>query len=222
MSISKTKHYLVLNYNSSGVAISTRHDSFIVEGGSADAPGSLPLTFDEIAEVNSKSPAFKIGLLRFAPEVEEALYDALSIPNWRDIWTQEQIENMLRNPTMEMSQKILDIENDLYFERIRGVMLGLRSAGVDIPGKMERMIEQRRLELARRQRKTKIQLVTTEKPEDAQSDKQEMDAMRAELESMKAMMAELLKAQSATKVAGAEKDQPSVSSAKKRTGSKTK
>ena len=33
MSISKTKNYLVLNYNSSPVGISTKHESYLVEGG---------------------------------------------------------------------------------------------------------------------------------------------------------------------------------------------
>lgn len=191
MSISKTKNYLVLNYSASPVGISTKYDSFLVPGGSLESPGSLPLTFDEIAVVNSKSPVFKIGLLRFDPEYEAELYEALSVPGWKEILTEEQIQDALTNPTMESSQKILDIENDAYFERVRGVMIGLRNAGVDIPGKIERMIEQRRLELVRRQRKTEIKLVPNEPEKPAPSQK-EFDDMKAQLAAMQEMMAKLM------------------------------
>lgn len=191
MSISKTKNYMVLNYSASPVGISTRYDSFLVPGGSLESPGSLPLTFDEIAVVNSKSPVFKIGLLCFEPEYEAELYEALSIPSWKEILTEEQIQDALTNPTMESSQKILDIENDAYFERVRGVMIGLRNAGVDIPGKIERMIEQRRLELVHRQRKTEIKLVPNE-PEKPAPSQEEFDAMKAQLSAMQEMMAKLI------------------------------
>lgn len=191
MSISKTKNYLVLNYNSSPVGISTKHESYLVEGGTKESPGSLPLTFDEISVVNSNSPAFKIGLLRFEPQYEAELYESLSIPNWTDIFTTEQIEKALTEPDMDTSQKILDIENDAYFERIRGVMIGLRNSGVDIPGKMERMIEQRRLELARRQRKTDIKLVSTVAEKKPGPSQEEFDAMKAQLEAMQEMKEQL-------------------------------
>lgn len=192
MSISKTKNYLVLNYSSSPVGISTKYDSFLVDGGTATEPGTLPLTFDEIAVINSKSAAFKIGLLRFEPAYEEELYEALSITYWRDIMTEADIEHALCHPTLESSQKILDIESDAYFERIRGVMVGLRSAGIDVPGKIERMIEQRRLELAQRKRKTEIRLVSTDEPSRSAPSKEEFDAMKAQLEQMQAMMAAMM------------------------------
>ncbi len=192
MGISKTKNYLVLNYSASPVSISTKYDSFLVDGGSPESPGSLPLTFDEIAVVNSKSPVFKIGLLRFEAAFERDLYEALSIPGWETILTERQIQDALTNPTMETSQQILDIENDAYFERVRGVMVGLRNAGVDIPGKIERMIEQRRLELARRQRKTEIRLVPNEQAQPAPS-QEEFDEIKAQLAAMQEMMAKLVK-----------------------------
>jgi len=188
MAISKTKNYLVLNYNPSPVAISTKHESYLVEGGTKNSPGTLPLTFDEISVVNSNSLAFKIGLLRFEPEYEQEFYEALSVPNWQDIFTIEQIEDALLHPTIETSQRILAIENDAYFERIRGVMIGLKNSGVDISGKIERMIEERRRELARRQRKTNITLVA--KPEESASS--EVDELKAQLAQMQEMMAQMM------------------------------
>lgn len=187
MAISKTKNYLVLNHSASPVSVSTKYDSFMVDGGSYESPGSLPLSFDEIAVINSKSTVFKIGLLRFEPEHEAELYEALAIPNWEGIMTQKQIEDALLNPTMETSQKILDIENEAYFERVRGTMISLRNTGADISVKMMNMVEERRNEFVRRQRKTSIRLVPNETAKTAPS-QAEFDNMKNELEAMKAMM----------------------------------
>lgn len=191
MAISKTKNYLVLNYGASPVGVSTKYDSFLVDGGSLESPGSLPLSFDEIAVINSKSSVFKIGALRFEPQYEAELYEALSIPNWKDIMTQEQIEDALLNPTMETSQRIISIENDAYFERIRGAMISLKNEGADISVKMERMIERRREEFAHRQRKTAIRLVPNE-PEKPAPSQEEFDDMKAQLAAMQEMMAKLM------------------------------
>lgn len=192
MSISKTQNYLVLNHSASPVCVSTKYDSFIIDGGSPESPGSLPLSFDEIAVINSKSQVFKIGILRFEPRFEAELYEALAVPRWQEIMTQWQIEDALINPTLETTQKILDIENEAYFERIRGAMISLRNRGVDITVKMEHMVEQRHEELMRRQRKTSIRLIPQEDEVVAPS-QAEFDAMKEQLAAMQAMMAELMK-----------------------------
>lgn len=194
MAISKTKTYLVLNHSASPVGVSTKYDSFLIDGGSDTSPGSLPLSFDEIAVINSKSAVFKIGVLRFEPTVQAELYEALSIPNWEDIMTNEQIRDALLNPTLETSQKILAIENDAYFERIRGMMVSLRNTGADISSRVERMIEQRREELAKRQRKTSIRLAPNEPEKNEAHSQEEFDNMKNELAELKAMMAQMLKA----------------------------
>lgn len=191
MSISKTKNYLVLNYNSSPVSVSTKHESYLISGGTLESPGALPMTFDEIAVINSTSPAFKIGLLGFEKSVEEEMYDALCIPQWKDILTADRIEHILLNPTMDDLAKILAIENVAYFERVRGVLMGLKNAGYDVSSKVDRMIEQRRRELANHQRKTSIKLIPAEKPEQMPS-KEEFDAMKEQLAAMQAMMAQMM------------------------------
>lgn len=192
MSISKTKNYLVLNYSASPVGVSTKYDSFLIDGGSAEEPGSIPLTFDEIAVINSKSNVFKIGLLRFDPRDEEEMYEALSIQNWRDILTQSQIEDAILFPSLESMQKILAIENEAYFERIRGTMISLRNRGKDITVKVERMIEQRRDELSRKQRKTSIKLMPRDEEDKTAPSQDEFNAMKEQLAQMQAMMAEMM------------------------------
>lgn len=92
--LDKGKNYMVLNYGSSPVCVQTRYESILIPGGSREAPASLPLSVDEILQINNNSPLFKCGVLFFEPEYAEELYDACRIKNWRDILTDEQIEEI--------------------------------------------------------------------------------------------------------------------------------
>ena len=219
MAISKTKNYLVLNCSPSQVAISTKYESFIVPGGTPEAPGTMPLTFDEIAVVNSTSPVFKIGLLRFEPKGEAEMYDALSIVDWQDILTEQKIEDILLHPTKEDLERILAIDNIAYFERIRGVLLGLKNAGVDVSNRVDNLIEKRRIELARRQRKTSIQVVGRNHPAE-QPSKEEFDSMKQQLDDMREMMARLMAEK--TQVQNSDDANPADKKTAGRKGSKSK
>lgn len=190
MSISKTKHYMVLNHSASPVCVSTRYDSYLIQGGTQEDPGSMPLTFDEISVINSVSPAFKIGLLRFEPDCEKEMYEALAIANWQDILTLERIEEILLHPTMETMEQIIQIDNVAYFERVRGVFVGLKNAGANLSVQVENVINQRYAEFVKRQRKTSIKLVADEPTAPAPS-KEEFDEMKAQLAAMKAMMEQM-------------------------------
>lgn len=204
MAISKTENYLVLNENSSPVAISTKYESFIVPGGTPDAPGSLPLTLDEISVVHSKCNAFRIGLLRFEPEFEADIYKELRITNWQDILSIKDIEKILLDPTAETFQRLLDIESDAEFERVRGVLIGLKSVGADISSKVDSAIELRRKELAKKQRKTSIRLQPAQQVESAPS-KEAFDALQAKLEAMEKMVADLMGAKASVTTEPVEK-----------------
>lgn len=184
MGISKTKNYLVLNYNPSPVAVRTKHESFLVPGGTQESPGTLPFTIDEISAINSNSVAFKIGLLRFEERDQTDIYAELRLDGWKDILTDKEIEDFLLNPTLEGLQKIIDIQNDAYFERVRGVFSGLKSAGADLSTKVETVITKRYKELMDHKRASEIRLTPV-------SDKKETDATKAELEAMRAQMAQM-------------------------------
>ena len=192
MAISKTKTYLVLNYNPSPVAVKTKNEYYMIEGGASDEQTSLPLDIDEISVINSNSPAFKIGLLRFEPEYETAIYEELRIANWKDILTDAQIEDIVLHPTMESLQKILDIENEAYFERIRGVYTGLKNAGADISNKVEKVIESRRVEFVNKVRKSKVKLVPNiSQPANEVPTQEEFNDLKSQLAAMQEMMAKL-------------------------------
>lgn len=190
MSISKTRNYLLLNYCSSPVSVNTRYDSFLIPGGTEDDPGSLPFTLDEIAVINSNTQALRIGLLWPEPDFREEIYEEVRVPNWKDIMSDKEIRSILLNPTLDGLQKILDIENDAYFERIRGIYMGMKNSGVDISNKVATMMEARRQEFSKNQRKTRI-VLSQQKSNDApvETDK---DKRIAELEENMRKMRELM------------------------------
>lgn len=157
--IDKSQLFAVINESYSPVAVHTKTDSILIDGAEDSEPAAVPFTFEDIAYINSTSSVFKTGLLFFAEkEHEQELYDALKIRGYAEIMHDGDIEDALLNPSAEKLQKILDIENAQYFERVRGVFTGLKNAGVQINGKVERIIRERFYEFSRKIYKTKIEL----------------------------------------------------------------
>ena len=192
MALERAKNYLVLNYNPSAVAVRTKHDSFLVPGGTKSEPASLPFTIDEIAAINSGSNAFKIGLLWFEPEYQEDIYRELRLDNWQNILTDDEIESIILHPNMEGLQRFLDIESDAYFERIRGVFVGLKNAGADISTKVAAVVNGRYKELVARKRKSEIRLTPVapkENPAEMRKQVEEMKAQLGEMEELKRQLA---------------------------------
>lgn len=180
----KNKTYLVLNHGTSRVGFSTRTESYIIEGGSNHEPSSMPFTIDELHQINSNSQVFKSGLLRFEKEFEKDLYEELRIKNWKDILTNEEIEEIIMNPTMESLKRIVDIQTEIYFERIYGVYMGLKNEGYPISQNVQIIMKKRRKEFAKNKRKSQIILT----PKDANINNLGKD----EVDNLKIQNAELL------------------------------
>ncbi len=191
MAISKTKNYLVLNYGHSPVCISTKYENYLIPGAEGDMPASLPLTIDEIQVVNSSSPVFRVGMLRFEPDVQKDIYEELRIQDWKDILTDAQIEGILLHPTAETLQRLISIESEPYYERIRGIYMGLKNSGADISMKVATAIEARREEFINRKNKTDIKVTPIEQDAKAVSSK-EVDDLKRQLAEMQHMMAKMM------------------------------
>lgn len=197
--LDKNKTYLVLNYNGSPVAVSTRHESYIIPGGSSESPSSMPLSVDEIVQINSNSNVFKMGLLWFEEEFQEDLYKECRIRNWKDILTDSEIEDIILHPTLEKLERLLSIENEQYFERCYGIYIGLKNSNHSIKQNVENVMLARRKELRNRKYKTGILLTKKEAPavsEELLKETQEQNAkLTHEVDELKAMVAQLLAAQ---------------------------
>ena len=197
--LDKNKTFLVLNYNGSPVAVSTRHESYIIPGGSSESPSSMPLSVDEIVQINSNSNVFKMGLLWFEEEFQEELYKECRIRNWKDILTDSEIEDIILHPTLEKLERLLSIENEQYFERCYGIYIGLKNSNHSIKQNVENVMLARRKELRNRKYKTGILLTKKETPavsEEVLKETQEQNAkLTHEVDELKAMVAQLLGAQ---------------------------
>lgn len=189
------KTYLVLNYNTSPVAVKTRDYNEIIPAGSDTAPTGLPMTMDEITYINSTTNVFKIGILFFEPEFEEQIYGELRIRDWRQILRNEDIYEILLHPTLERLERILEIDDQMYFDRIYGAFVGLRNTGVSISANVSNVLTARYKELSEHKRKTRIEL----RPKTVQAEESEdIAALREQMAAMQRKIAELTAAQDTT------------------------
>lgn len=197
--LDKNKTYLVLNYNGSPVAVSTRHESYIIPGGSPESPSSMPLSVDEIVQINSNSNVFKMGILWFEEQFQEELYEECRIRNWKDIPTDSEIEDAILHPTLAKLERLLSIENEQCFERCYGIYIGLKNSNHSIKQNVENVMLARRKELRNRKYKTGILLTKKETnvvSEEALKETQEQNVkLTKEVDELKAMVAQLLAAQ---------------------------
>ena len=193
----------VLNYNSSTVVISTKHDSYAIEPAiDSDNPTILPLTVDEMLYANANSMAFKSGILRFPEDIEKEMYeDYLRIPNWESLLTIKQIENIILHPTMEGLTKLVSVKDSGIFDRIRGVFIRLKNTTNDyISLRVEMIIEARGNELRNGIRNTQIVIKARDAVSSVSTDevdglKKQNEVLQNQLNEMQAMMAEFLASQ---------------------------
>lgn len=192
--LDKQKTYFILNYDTSPVAIKTRYQNEIVPAGNDATPTSFPLAIDDISYINSTSKVFKIGRLWFEPEYESEIYDELRIRDWKDILTNHDIYDIILNPTAEKLERILAIDDQMYFDRIYGAYIGLKNDGVNIATNVESIIRARYAELMQHKRKTEIKIKHKNSTEEVDPKVTELERQLAET---RAMLEQLLSAQSA-------------------------
>ena len=188
--VSKNKTYLVLNYCSSPVCVDTRNDSYIIPGGSAEEPASMPFPLEEIMQINSNSPVFKYGILWFEEEFKEDIYNELRIRDWQNILTDTEIERVILNPEVDKLERILAITSEFYFERIYGIYVGLKNANASIPENVKTVMTLRKKEFRQNKKSTEITLRKSENTVDKEKDKQ-IEDLKAQLEALQKMVSNI-------------------------------
>ena len=159
------------------------------------------MTLSELQNICSNTDIIITGWLTFDDDVKEEIFKELRIPNWKNILTNEDIENILTHPTLDGLQRIIDIENQTYFDRVRIIMFKLIKNGIDVTTKVSRIVEQRYDELRRRQRVSSITL--TKKDTQVSSDEvkalsEQNASLQSQLDEMKKMMEQMMAMQNAT------------------------
>ena len=191
----------VLNYNENEVFVDSSKEHYKFN---ASRDGVTPtmqnIPISELQYICSNTDVIVTGWLTFDEDEKDEIYTALRLPNWREILTNEDISNILTNPTMEGLQKIIDISNLTYFDRVRIVMFRLLNDGVDISNKVKNVVDRRYEELQKRQRVSSIILNPRIGEKKASNEQvQELSEQNAklqeQLDEMKKMMAQFMSAQ---------------------------
>lgn len=194
----------LLNYNENVVVVSTKHDSYAIEPAiDSETPTILPLNLEEILYINGNSAAFKSGILRFSEDIEKEMYeDHLRIPNWRDLLTIKEMEDIILRPTMEKLVKLVGIKDVGTFDRLRGVFTRLKNTtNSDISMRVERIINARSDELRRGIRNTEIVIkpkdtVSVIQNEEVDALKEQNIALQEQMTQMRELMEKMLASQS--------------------------
>lgn len=158
-SIDNTSMITVLNYMPCPIIVNSNITSYKFEPCINGTPSMQIIPYSELKVINSTSNIFREGYLFFEHENKNTLYESLGIKEWQSILSQEDIKNIILNPTKEGLQKLIDIKTISYFERIRGVFSKLRKSGkYDISIRVQNIIETRYKELYRGVVNTKIMI----------------------------------------------------------------
>ena len=199
MAIESKKTYLVLNYCTNLVSVTTRYDSFMLEPCRDGDPSSIPLSIEEIQQANNASDVFKLKTLCFEPEFEEDIYEILRIRDWRERLSNSEIEELLRRNDKKDMEYIISIKEPRYFDRIYGVYVGLKNAGYPFNRNVDYIMSTRYKELSENRAKSKISLGKTEEADSAdvrelQKQNEDMaEQMKKMQETMAQMMAQIEK-----------------------------
>lgn len=228
MSKINLQNITVLNYNENDVFVDSSKEHYKFNA-SRDGinPTMQDIPINELQYICSNTDILVTGWLTFNEDEKEEIFTALRVPNWRDILTNEDIREILTNPTMEGLQRILDITSITYFDRVRIVMFKLLSEGIDISSKVKNVVDRRYDELQKRQRITSIVLnprVEEKKVSNEQvKELSEQNAkLQEQIEQMKQMMEKLMASQASTPAETASITNADVESPKKKTGRPSK
>lgn len=204
----RDKAITLQNYNPFTVFIPTQTGrTFKLEPCVEDIPTLVTVQFSDCEYVNGQSSAFRTGLLipKLNEEENKEFYEALNIYNYTDILTNSKIEKILKSPTIEGLTKILEIEDDSLFERVRTILIKLKNLnGFNISMKVIDLVDKRYAELKRGIRKTNYviqdshinnEIIGSETLEQLKEQKAKNEQLERELNELKANMAKLMQSQ---------------------------
>lgn len=210
----------VFNYSPNPVAIKGTHREYLVPAARNMGPGVEFLSADDIKYINSRSPAFKYGMLEFDETERDEIYKELGMPNWKDtILFEKDIDSMLLHPTKESLQKIINTSNLYTIERIRGHMVGLINAGEDVSSRVIKLVNERSAEVNRHPSlPSKIKLVEKDYTPPVTQD--DVAKLKKELEEMKRKLSEYSSDKNEPVEDAPEETKPTKAETPKRTSSK--
>lgn len=196
MSLKDSSFVDVYNYNPFVLSVG---DKMLPPCYDYDTPTFDTITVSELSHINSNSPSIRNGLVCFNKDDEDEIYAELKVDKTKILFN-EDIEDIILNPTKEKLQKLIEVTDSSVFDRVVTIHQGLISSGAyDISNRVSSVIEARQKEFRKSILSSKIQLVN--KDVTPKSDVEDVKAQNAflqeQLDQMKEMMAQLLANQAA-------------------------
>lgn len=213
MSIKENVSIPIFNYNESNICIPTNVSTHILPPAIDGVPSVDYLSFAEINYVNGISDCFRTGLVRFDDNDKEEIYRTLNIANWENILTNNEIKEILLNPTIEGLQKIIDITNVSIFDRVKTIFVSLKeNTDNDISNRVIKIMETREQEFKRGIYKSQIVLKPKDVPEKTVSN-DEINAIKEQNTMLMEQLAEMQKMIASLKTNKVETDVPEIKEA---------
>lgn len=210
MSIKENVSIPIFNYNESNICIPTNVSTHILPPAIDGVPSVDYLSFAEINYVNGISDCFRTGLVRFDDNDKEEIYRTLNIANWENILTNNEIKEILLNPTIEGLQNIIDITNVSIFDRVKTIFVSLKeNTDNDISNRVIKIMETREQEFKRGIYKSQIVLKPKDVPEKTVSN-DEINAIKEQNTMLMEQLAEMQKMIASLKTNKVETDVPEV------------
>lgn len=189
----------VLNYNENGVSlhISPTETRYLDRSRDGATPTVVFLTMEQIRYANNYN-AFKTGILFFEKNKEKDVYEELNIDDWKNILTNKDIRDIIKHPTYDGLKKIISIDNDYTFERVRAAYHKVTyEENYDISIRVAQIIETRYKEIRNKKLKTAIVLekndvATSGNSKEVEDLKASNAEMKKQLEEMTRMMASMM------------------------------
>lgn len=198
MSNYDTQNINVLNYNENEVFVDSAKEHYRFSA-SRDGivPTVVPMSLNEVQYIASNTDVIRTGWLTFDDDIKEEIFQDLRMVNWREILSNEDIAYILTHPTLEGLQKILDITNQTYFDRVRIIMFKLIRDGIDITTKVNRIVEQRYKELQIKQRISSVILTPKDTqqyatPDEVKELSMQNEQLQSQLDEMKKMLEQMM------------------------------
>jgi hypothetical protein len=126
-------------------------------------PSQTPLTLADI-RMNIQSGVFRDGLLRIDPELEDEVLKKLGVYQKNENFlSEEDIKQIILEPTSENLQKIINITSPIIIEKVRYVLLNLIESDEIVSLKAVELVDMRYKELYRGKRKSDLVIKVKER-----------------------------------------------------------
>ena len=179
------------NYSTNTITAETKYRGYKFEPAFNGEPSREFVSYEELYEIHMKTKAIKNGLLIIDEPDAEDIYEVLGMSNWREtIVTEEDIDKMATDSSIENQKKIIAIKDISVMERLRTRHIYLVNQKDErVSYVIGSLINDRYKELINNKPYSSLQV---NEPETTNVNNKEMELIKAELEEQRKVNAEMM------------------------------